>query len=219
MPHGKHTAADYYPRRLYQREIQNPYTVFHSFFDACPLPQALGNIDGWLKAVTANNYWKKSYPANLLHFYEMMERLVEAAYLINKLDNRNAAAVLAETPEPEIDLMVPASYYGWQTKYSAWDYFPRSLNKKQFINPYIAFKKFFKYQDMPVWREVLYDLLYNAFVGKMELELGEYDMLAVQKHLKRLVEAAHLVEVRTRVRVKEKKEKVELNDAEGKKED
>jgi len=27
----------------------------------------------------------------------------------------------------------------------------------------------------------------------MELELGEYDMLAVQKHLERLVEAAHLM--------------------------
>jgi len=34
----------------------------------------------------------------------------------------------------------------------------------------------------------------------MELELGEYNMLAVQKHLKRMVEAAHLMEVRMRVK-------------------
>lgn len=31
MPHGEHTAMDYYPRRLYQAEIQNLYTVFHFF--------------------------------------------------------------------------------------------------------------------------------------------------------------------------------------------
>jgi len=166
MTHGEHTAADYYARRLYQAEVQNPYTVFDSFFDACSLPQALDNIDSWLKAATADDYWKISYPARLLHFYEILEKLIEAVYLINKMDNPNAAAVLAESPEQEIDLMEPISYYGWQTKYSAWDYFPRSLNKKQFINPYIAFKKFFEYQDMPIWREVLYDLLYNAFVGR-----------------------------------------------------
>ncbi len=28
-------------------------------------------------------------------------------------------------------------------------------------------------------------------VGKMELEMGEYDMLAIQKHAKRLVEATY----------------------------
>ena len=58
---------------------------------------------------------------------------------------------------------------------------------------------------MPVWRDVLYDLLYNAFVGQMELEMGEYDMLAVQKHLKRMVEAAHLVEMRTTLKENRKK--------------
>lgn len=99
------------------------------------------------------------------------------------MKHKNPVAVLKESPENEIDLMNPVSSYGWQSKYSAWDYFPRSLSKKQFINPYLVFKKFFKYQDLPIWRDLLYDFLYNAFVPQMELETGEYAMLAIQKHL------------------------------------
>jgi len=55
------------------------------------------------------------------------------------LDKPNAAAILAESPEQEIDLMEAATYYGWQTKYTRWDYFRRSLNKKQFIKSLCSF--------------------------------------------------------------------------------
>lgn len=198
MPHGEHTAIDYYPRRLYQAEIQNPRTVFHSFFDACSLPHAIEFIDSWLNVLNKNHYWKKGYPARLLFFYETLERLIEAAYLVNKMDNQNSAAVLTKVnEEQEIDFMNQKDYCGHQTTNTAWDYFPRSLTKDQFINPYIVFKKFFKYQKLPVWRDQLYDQLYTAFISKNKLSMEEYDLLATQKHLKRLVEAAHLVEVRT----------------------
>lgn len=200
MPYGEHTAADYFPRRLYRSEIQNPHAVFHSFFDAYSLPQAIEKIDSWLKAATKNDYWKESYPARLLYFYEMLEKLAEAAYLVNTMDNRHAAAVLMKTPEQNIDFMQTAYYFRAQTKGLAWDYFPRSLSKKQFINPYLVFRKFFKYRKLPVWRDVLYDLLYNSFVAQTELEPSEYDLVIIQKHLKRLVEATYLIDIRTNVK-------------------
>lgn len=112
MPHGEHTAIDYYPRRLYQAEIQNPYSVFHSFFDACSLPHAIEYIDGWLKVLYKNHYWKKGDPSKLLFFYEILERLIEAAHLIDKMDNKNPLAVLInDQKEQEIDLMNQKDYY------------------------------------------------------------------------------------------------------------
>lgn len=209
MPHGEHSPMDYYPRRLYQAEIQNPYTVFHSFFDAFALPEAIEFIEAWLRAVTKDDFWKKGYPARLLFFYEMLEKLIEGAYLVNKLDNQKDAALLNISSEAEMHLMSTSFYCGWHTGYSAWDYFPRSLPKKQFINPYLTFRKFFKYQELPIWRDQLYDLLYNAFVGHKELDTDEYCLLNVQKHLKRIIEAAHLVEVRTGVKIKQEDEALE----------
>ncbi len=197
MPRGEYTAVDYYPANLYQAEIQNPYSVFHSFFDAFPLPDAMEFIDSWLAVLSKNHYWKNGYPARLLYFYEIIVRLMEAAYLVNKMDTVNEAAILLKgDSEQEIDLMNPETYCGRHARYAPWDYFPRSLTKKQFINPYLVFRKFFKYHDLPAWKDELYDLLYNAFISKNKIEMFEYDLLATQKHLKRMVEAAHLVVVR-----------------------
>jgi hypothetical protein len=89
---------------------------------------------------------------------DLKERLIEAANLVNKMNTPQSLGVLQEASEGEIDLTNDAFYCKGQSSYSAWDYFPRSLSKKQFINPYQVFRKFFKYQDLPLWRDQLNDL-------------------------------------------------------------
>lgn len=195
MPHGEYSPLDYYPRRLYAEEIANPYLAISSFFDSYSLPQAAWFINSWFKAIPKNSYWKKDEPGRLLHFYERFGCLVEAAFLVHQSGNQLKEAILIYKDDgPEIDLLNPAYFAGSHINNDNWDFFPRNLTRRQYLNPYLAIDKFFNHQSLPDWQETLYQLLYNAFSCHPEVE--GLDLLASYKLLEGLVEAAHLMEVR-----------------------
>ena len=65
---------------------------------------------------------------------------------------------------------------------------------KEFCNTYRVFKKFFKYQPLEKWLrdwEEMVDCALSKYSGGMEI-----DMIATYTHLAKLVEAAHLINVR-----------------------
>ena len=200
MPHGEYSPLDYLPRRLYAKEIANPYLVISSFFDSYALPQAVWFLKSWFKAVSKNSYWKKEDPGRLLHFHERLGCPVEACFLIHQSGNQHEEAIIIQKEDgPKIDLMNPAHFASTHVNNDNWDFFPRSLSRKEYLNPYLAIDKFFKYQTLPEWRDTLYELLYNAFTSHPDV--AGQDLLDIYKSVWKLVESGHLIKTRAYIKI------------------
>ncbi|HEX3933675.1 MAG TPA: hypothetical protein VHW43_03290, partial [Puia sp.] len=59
------------------------------------------------------------------------------------------------------------------------------------------FKRFFKYKEIEGWKEDLQEILSFALSAGSYSDLGvELNLLAIYIHLNKLLEAAHLIDVR-----------------------
>lgn len=144
-----------------------------------------------MRAACGKNIWRKYNPGDLLYEFKMLESVINAAYLINKENKTSPLTIQKESS------FNPNLFCGWHVDSTQWDYFPRVLSFKEFANPYITFKRFFKYLPLSKWKQELQDLLEFALVETSLSEAGiEKDMLSIYFHLTKLVEAAHLIDVR-----------------------
>jgi hypothetical protein len=82
--------------KLSEEEIKNPHLVIHQFFDYAGLDDLRGYLWEWLKLSvtgTFNTRMVDKYKRyDLLLFYEHIEKLIEATYIIylrNKKQKRN----------------------------------------------------------------------------------------------------------------------------------
>ena len=74
------------PRHLSQEEIANPYLVIHELFTYGDLPELQEQLWILLRAAATgdfNEVLTKLEQSNLFSFYELLEKLVEALYLID----------------------------------------------------------------------------------------------------------------------------------------
>lgn len=84
------TLDDYFPwelkpRLLSEEEMEHPVRVIHEFFSTQHLPEARKQLWELLKVVFIGNYARtlnRSERYNLIHFYEQIEKLVEAVHVI-----------------------------------------------------------------------------------------------------------------------------------------
>jgi hypothetical protein len=82
LPLQNHTCHTLSPE-----EIANPQSVLHDFFDFANLPEARRMMWDWFRTTVTGNYSKEldsSDRANIVIIFEQLEKLVEAAYLINE---------------------------------------------------------------------------------------------------------------------------------------
>jgi len=186
------SANDYLRTSLwYKEKITDPYQVIAEFFCSTHLTAYRKCIKDALKAAAGKFIWRKYNPGDLLYDFKMIESVINAAYLINK---ENKTSPLTISKESSFN---PNLFCGWHADSTQWDYFPRALSFKEFSNPYLTFKRFFKYLSLPKWKLELQDLLDYALVETSLSEAGiEKDMLSLYFHLSKLIEAAHLIDVR-----------------------
>lgn len=198
MPYREHHPQDFFPRRLTQNEINDPCMTIDDFFSWYHLPECKKEITALIKAAYNPGCWKKGEPGDLLYFQEQLEKLIEAAYLTH-FTRKGAETGMEFVVGEDISkyYIDTAIYCANRHASTAWDYFPRCLSKKEFINPYRVFDKFFRYQDLPGWRDDLQDLLSYALskFSIQEVERG-IDSLTTHTYLQKLVEAAYLIRVR-----------------------
>ena len=200
MPFGEHRDIDNSPAHLYIDEIADPKKVIARFFSTAPLPHYRKCISGMLQAAYDNDFWKKNEPGSLLLVYENVERLIEAAYLINNNsidDEKSAASIITDETIIKQDTIDPLLYCGWQVNSTTWDFFPRHISKKEFLNPYIVFTKFFSRQNLASWRDDWHEVFFYSMISDSSDRSGvDVDYLGMHKHLQKLIEAAHLIDVR-----------------------
>ncbi|MFY0254586.1 hypothetical protein ACDQ55_11590 [Chitinophaga sp. 30R24] len=197
-------AWDNLPLRLSTEEIANPFEIIHSFFSAHEKCRCSLILERWLQSVCENKKCKES-PSSLLFFYDRLSELIEAAFLISQLDNtRRKSVLLAESEKEDFCIMAPTLYCAWSSSKFAenksnllWMDFPRNLNRREFISPYHVFKKMFKFYKLGQWRHELH-YLFNIALSKEGLldDAFDTDILSVRKHLHKLIDAAHLIDIR-----------------------
>jgi hypothetical protein len=175
----------------HKNEITDPYQTIAEFFTAADLVYYRKTIKDALNAACSDKVWNKTSPGDLLWFFERLESVINAAYLINKDKKKSPLSIGKE------DVFNPNLYCSWHADQAEWDFFPRSLSLKEYIDPYLAFKKFFNYLTLPEWKDELHDLMEFA-LGKTSFSEAcvDFDTLTIYFHLTKLVEAAHLIDVR-----------------------
>lgn len=72
--------------KLTPPQTQNPALVFYELFDYASLPMLKDHLWQWLKLTVTGGYNKKYFDfrerENILTFYEHLEKLLEASYII-----------------------------------------------------------------------------------------------------------------------------------------
>lgn len=198
---------------LSKEEMANPNLVIVGFFSFIALAQARGYITGMLKAAFSGDYWKERSPGSLLFFHQNLVRLIEGTHVIisNKEQFMGQDAIPPSVYRHAVNQSIidPLYYAGWQSDSTAWDFFPRYITKNEFARPYSVFFKFFRYYNLQEWKEELEDILFHALSKGSVLDTSSgSDLLTIHIYLQKLIEAAHLIEVRELHKAKNTKKTV-----------
>lgn len=166
------------------------------FFSAYALPQATKLLRTSLKAANSNKVWKAESPADLICFYEHLTQLLHAVFTLMEEDNSMNDARLS-SPVDNALFNNYQTWCGWHRNSTPWDFFPRHLSGKEFLNPVKAMKKITRFQSLTQWKNQLSNILQYALSKADYAELGNgQGILQSWLLMHKLLEATHLVEVR-----------------------
>lgn len=175
----------------------NHYQTIDSFFDCFDLPASIRLLRKMIRTADKSKMWK-GVPANALYFTTRLEDLITAVFELLQQYDYKEEVILKEDQLPALcTLTAFETYCGWHTGKTAWDFFPRHLSKKEFLNPYIALEKCTKHHSLAEWKYLINDILMHALSieGISEFDQEE-SILDTWLHLHKLLEATHLIEVR-----------------------
>ena len=199
MPYLEHHPVDFFPRCLLQDEMAAPRLALQRVFEEeLNMVDARKYLEKWLSCVFYDNYAPgRKFILVLMGFQDVMLKLLEAAYLL-QLEDPALRESTSITVIKSTGLPVPALYCGMAHKhYTAWDYFPRYLSRKEFADPYRVFYKVARYKKLPEWRDLVQHLFSSVVSGKRIYTCCEDENFYITgRLLLKLVEAAHLVCVR-----------------------
>jgi hypothetical protein len=179
--------------------MQQHYSTIYAFFDCYGMSGATHLLSKLIKTADAENIWKGSSPSDALFFTEKMEELIEAVFAIVGRYDYETEAVIENAEDEKLWLLSEYHLYcGWHVHSVPWDFFPRSLGKKEFCNPYKALEKFTAYRNQYQWKDVLHQFLFHALSHRSIREFDDgTSLLQTYIHLHKVIEATHLIEVRT----------------------
>ena len=175
----------------YREEITDPYQVIAEFFSVADIASHRRVIRDAIKAACSNRIVNIKNPGDLLFDFKMLESVINAAYLLNKAKKKSPLSIGKD------NLFNPNLFCGWHRDVTEWDFFPRMLSLKEYINPYLVLKRFFKFLSLARWKQELQDVVEHALTTTSLWESGiDFDTLPIFLHLTKLAEAVHLIDVR-----------------------
>ena len=185
--------------------VQIAYNNIHDFFDVCNSDHAIKYTEGILTAAAGDKIWKKETPSSLLFYMENFQSLYAAAFTIHYNYSKRTEAVIVPPEDGVPDITVAQNFMNDRSYLSSvWSKFPRHLTEAQYHDPYRAIKKFCTYMAEPQWANYLKDVTEFA-LSKDTLDevYHPYNILTVRLRMMQLIEACHLIDIRTN-RKKEK---------------
>jgi hypothetical protein len=173
-------------------KISDPYQAIAEFFSAASLIDYRNDIKKMVRYAFSRGSWKKDNPADIMYHFRRIEEIMNVAYLINE-EKKDSPLEINES-----DVFNPNLFRGWVSGHTEWEYLPKVLSFKEFRNPYLALRRFFKFKKLGEWKELLREFSEFVFTGQgIEYESEDsYNSLDIYLHLIKLVEAVHLIDVR-----------------------
>lgn len=210
MPFANHTPYDYLPRRLHPREIGNPILAIHQFFDWENLPEWRNQLNKWLQAALKSGFQlSREELVELFVRYEFIEYLVEALSLIYRLmdttymPERELLLEMRKNPtklfSDEINTAHGYFNNGYDPKkFEREEYYPFHLNHEEKERPCNVIYDFFKYQNLPQYRDALcwWYIVAIDFTNADDTRGSDY-VYKLHSHLQKVIEAAHLIHIRS----------------------
>lgn len=178
--------------------LDKKYLVIHEFFELFTLPFARDYLLSAIRAAESSHIWNKGTSTDLLYFFESLEALLPAVYSIVKSGHKTKKILVPGTAHAP-DLTQYHFYCGTYDQHEPWDYFPRSLSAKEYRDPYKALQKFTSGASKKEWKENIRYLLSYALGVSSLSELGvNLELFRITELLQKMLEACHLIYVRTR---------------------
>lgn len=178
------------------KRIANCYNTISNFFDAFDLHRVTGHIKNSLLAAGSNTIWKGKYPADLIHFFQRFEILLNAVIEIAGCECiRQNAVIKRDDKELLPDLADIKLFCSPYREHEIWNCLPRHLSANEFFNPYKALEKIAPHIEDT--GELLNTILQYALSNESFADGSEeLDTLQLNIMLQKLLEAAHLLYVR-----------------------
>lgn len=168
--------------------IKDPYQVFANCFSFADISSFRQDIRQVLLFTTTSKIYNKEEPASLLTKFKA---IISAILATNKINESKKSSALKLTFKEFTDKRLYARPYSTCPE---WEYLPKMLTANEYQNPYIVFKKFFKYKAIKKWREDI-GLVINYSLASYN-EICDLNLLQLYFHLTKLMEASHLIDVR-----------------------
>ena len=171
----------------YRTLVTDPYQVFAEAFSTTGMPELRNFIKKVMHYSEAKKVYPENSPCDVLLYMRVVRSMIKAAYVLK--EKKHGPIEVSEQH------VFNKNYYcsHYQSP-NDWEQFPRFVSLKEFCNPYRVFKKLFKYQPLDEWlydwKEIV-DAALSQCTGELNLE-----MIALYTRLCKLVEAAHLINVR-----------------------
>jgi hypothetical protein len=183
-----------------ESNIQDAYGSIHTFFNHYIVRDAVYWLESILRAATTPAIWKKEDPAQLLLYMELLQELIAAALEIYYSYSMRDDAILAS--DDRTGTLLQQHFVSNNSQCNAWNCFPRSLSKQQYYNPYKAIKKFATCLAAHEWKMFIKDCTEYALLnGTIADVRPAYDILLIRLRLLQLIEACHLLHIRTNAKI------------------
>jgi len=173
--------------------IPDPYKVITELFASSECWHLRSVIKKLLRYTISAKIYPDKPPCDVILYMRMISSTIRAAYILK--DKKRSEIVIDED-----DLLNKKYYRSHYTCCDNWTDFPRFLSKKEYCNPYLVFRKFFKYQSLENWLNIWRNIIDGALCpDESRFFINE---ILVYTHLVKLIEAAHLIDVREIVQVR-----------------
>jgi hypothetical protein len=127
---------------------------------------------------------------------ELLQELIDAALEIYYSHSIREDAIMKQ--DNETGILLQQHFVSNDSDCNTWNCFPRSLTLQQYYNPYKAIKKLAKYMSVQQWKKFIKDCTEYALLKATIADVRPaYDILLICLRLLQLIEACHLLDVRT----------------------
>ena len=166
--------------------ITDPYQVIAYCFAEAHVHHFRRLIKKLVSHACGAGVYKGYPPGDVLLYSKLIRSLIKAAYALRH-KKHSAVAIKKE------ELFNKKYYCSHYVSADAWKEFPRCLSEKEYSDPYRAFQQFFSYRSLNNWLHCWEQVVEDALCSDSTSITAP---LTVCIYLIKLVEAAHLVDVR-----------------------
>lgn len=190
----KNTREDIFDTQCWLNDIMtDPYKLIGELFTNSECWHLRIVIKRLLQYTISPEIYTDKPPCDVILYMRMINSTIRAAYALK--DKKRSGIVVDKH-----DLLNNKYYRSHYAYCDTWTDFPRFLSKKEYCNPYLVFRKFFKYQSLENWLSTWRNIIDGALCH--EESRFFINEILVYTHLVKCIEAAHLIDVRRTVHSK-----------------